>query len=108
MAEWTGQHTAQEVTEILQGAGVAAMPVMNIEDQFQEPHFYQRQAFIETEHPHVGAEWLYGLPWLLSDSPGGIRRHAPLLGEHNEYVFCQLLGVPKDELRRLEEKQVVY
>ncbi len=108
ISEWTRQRSAEEITGILQEAGVAAMTVMNIEDQFQDAHFHERQAFIETEHPYVGAEWLYGLPWLLSDTPVGANRPAPLLGQHNEYVFCQLLGLPQDELRRLEEEQAVY
>lgn len=108
VAEWTRGHTPEEATELLQGAGVAAMTVMNIGDQFQDDHFHQRQAFVETEHPHVGAEWLYGLPWLLSETQGGVQRPAPLLGEHNEYVFCHLLGVSREDLTRLEQEQVIY
>ena len=108
VSEWTSEHTPEEATELLQGSGVAAMTVMNIGDQFQDDHLHQRQAFLETEHPHIGAEWLYGLPWLLGEVPGGVRRPAPLLGEHNEYVFCQLLGVSQEELSRLEQEQVVY
>jgi benzylsuccinate CoA-transferase BbsF subunit len=108
VAEWTKQRTAQEVTDLLQAHGVAAMPVMNIEDQFLDPHLQERQAYLDVEHPHVGAEWLYGMPWLLGDTPGGIRAPAPLLGQHNEYVFQQLLGVPATEMRKLEERQVIY
>ena len=107
VTEWTRQYSPREVTEILQDAGVAAMPLMNIADQFEDPYFHERQAFIETEHPHVGAEWLYGLPFLFSDIPAGIRRHAPLIGEHNQYVFGELLGVSQEELGRLEDTGVV-
>ena len=108
VAEWTRQLTPEEATELLQRSGVAAMTVMNIGDQFQDDHFHQRHAFVETEHPHIGAEWLYGLPWLLSETPGGVQRPAPLLGQHNQYVFCQLLGVSQEELTRLEQEQVLY
>ena len=107
VAKWTRQSTPQEATESLQKAGVSAMPLMNIADQFEDPYFHERQAFIETEHPHVGAEWLYGLPFLFSDIAGGIQRHAPLLGEHNRYVFGELLGVSEEELGRLEKGGVV-
>ena len=72
VAAWTGQYTAQEITDQLQAYGVAAMPVMNIEDQFLDPHLQERQAYLDVEHPHVGAEWLYGMPWLLGETP---RRH---------------------------------
>ena len=51
IARWTEEYTPQEATEILQQAGVAAMPVMNIEDQFTDPHYREREVFVESEHP---------------------------------------------------------
>jgi crotonobetainyl-CoA:carnitine CoA-transferase CaiB-like acyl-CoA transferase len=33
---------------------------------------------------------------------------APLLGEDNDYVFRELLGITEDEMKRLEENQVIY
>ena len=73
-----------------------------------DTHLQERQAYAEIEHPNVGIEWLYGMPWLLSDTPGSVRTPAPTLGQHNEYVLCQLLGLPPMELERLQEAQVVY
>ena len=108
VSQWTRGLSAQEITEKLQANNVAAMPVMNIEDQFLDPHLQQRQAYAQVDHPHVGAEWVYGMPWLLSGTPGSVRTPAPVLGEHNEYVFHQLLGVPMDELQRLQDRQVIY
>jgi benzylsuccinate CoA-transferase BbsF subunit len=103
VAGWTRQHTPEEVTDILQNAGVAAMPVMNIEDQFTNPHYQERGVFMELEHPRVGTEWIPGAPWQLSETPGEVRRHAPLLGEHNLYVLQELLGYGSHEYQALEE-----
>ncbi len=100
---WTNQRTPYEVMEALQGAGVAAMPVMNLEDQFRDAHLRAREIHLECEHPKVGIEWLHGIPWRLSETPGQIRRPAPLLGEHNQYVFGELLGLPAAEIKRLVE-----
>jgi benzylsuccinate CoA-transferase BbsF subunit len=105
---WTRRHSAADITRQLQDHGVAAMPVMNIGDQFADPHWQERQAYVDIEHPHVGAEWVYGMPWLLSDTPGSVRTPAPTLGQHNRQVFCRLLGLPVQELERLEAAQVVY
>ena len=105
---WTRQKSAQEITELLQQHGVAAMPVMNIEDQFIDPHLQERQVYVDIEHPHVGVEWLYGLLGIFSDTPGGVRAPAPLMGQHNGFVFQELLGLPAEELKRLEEAQAVY
>ncbi|MBM3942483.1 MAG: CoA transferase [SAR202 cluster bacterium] len=108
LASWTSQMEAGELTQLLQRHGVAAMPVMNIEDQFLDPHWQQRQAFADVEHPRAGAVWLYGTPWLFSNTPGGVRTPAPLLGQHNALVLGELLGVPEDELARLAAEQVIY
>ena len=100
---WTSQRAPYEIMETLQTAGVAAMPVMSLEDQFRDPHLRQREIHLESEHPKVGLEFLHGIPWRLSDTPGRIRRPAPLLGEHNQYVFGDLLGLPAAEIQRLME-----
>ena len=107
VGRWTSEHTAEEVTDILQGVGVAAVPVMNIEDQFTNPHFRERGVFVESEHPRVGTEWLPGIPWNLSDTPGQVLRHAPLLGEHNSYVFQELLGYSEGAYEALAGSEVL-
>jgi benzylsuccinate CoA-transferase BbsF subunit len=108
IAVWTGQRTPYEAMEILQAAGVAAMPVMNLEDQFCDPHLRAREIHLESEHPKVGLEFLHGIPWRLSQTPGRISRPAPLLGEHNPYVFGELLGLPEAEIQRLTEAGAIY
>lgn len=105
---WTHQHTPYEVMEILQSVGVAAMPVMNLEDQFRDPHLRAREVHVESEHPRVGLEFLHGIPWRLSGTPGRISRPAPMLGEHNRYVFGELLRLPEAEVRRLTEAGAIY
>ena len=107
LRRWTVSFDAVELTAALQAEGVAAFPVMNIEDQFLDPHFRERGAWVEMEHPMAGAEWLYGLAWHLSRTPGRIALPAPLLGQHNERVLGGLLGVPQEELRRLEASGAV-
>jgi crotonobetainyl-CoA:carnitine CoA-transferase CaiB-like acyl-CoA transferase len=101
ITSWTSQRAPYEVMETLQAAGVAAMPVMNLDDQFRDPHLREREIHLESDHPKVGLEFLHGIPWRLSGTPGRIRRPAPLLGEHNQYVFGDLLGLPDAEIQRL-------
>ena len=108
IADWTRQHAALDIVDLLQDRGIAAMTVMNIEDQFLDPHLQERQAYLEVEHPHVGVEWLYGMPWLLGDTPGSIRSPAPLLGQHNDYILGEVLGLPVSDLRQLEAKEAIY
>lgn len=108
VATWTRGLSPQQVTERLQAAGVAAMPVMNIADQFADTHLHARETYVEIDHPHVGAEMVYGVPWRFSDAPGSVRAPAPLLGQHNEYVLRQLLGMDDTRMHELAAQQVVY
>ena len=108
VAKWTRSRTPEEATHQLQSAGVAAMPVMNIADQFADPHLNARDTYVEIDHPHVGAEMLYGVPWRFSETPGSVRTPAPLLGQHNDYVLSEVLGLDTDRIGELVDKQVVY
>ena len=108
IAAWTRNHTADEAARLLQEHGVAAMPVMNIEDQFLDPHLRERRAYESVDHPRLGTEWIYGMPWIFSETPGEIRTAAPLLGEHNQYILCGLLGLTHDRLEVLEAQHAVY
>lgn len=108
LSEWTRQRTPWAITELLQSNGVAAFPVLNAEQRLFNPHFQERHLYAEIEHPSLGAEPIFNLMWHLSQTPPHIRRHAPLLGEHNREVFGGLLGMDDEELARLEDEQVIW
>jgi benzylsuccinate CoA-transferase BbsF subunit len=108
LAEWTRARTPEEVTELLQAQGVAAFPVMGAEQRLFDPHFQARGLYSDIEHPALGVEPVFNLMWQLGRTPPRIRRHAPLLGEHNGEVFGGLLGMAEQEIRRLEEEQVIW
>ena len=108
VANWTRGLTADEATQVLQAHGVAAMPVMNIEHQFLDPHLQERGTYGAVEHPLLGTEWIYGLPWVFSATPGSLRQAAPNLGQHNESIVCDLLGHSRARLEHLVEQQAVY
>ena len=108
LAAWTRERTAEDVTEILQTNGVAALPVMGAEDRLFNPHFIERGLYSDIEHPSLGTEPIYNIMWNLEQTPPSIRRHAPLLGEHNQQVFGGLLGMQKEDIARLEEEQVLW
>jgi len=106
--EWTAHRTPKEATKLLQEAGIAAFPSYGIRDILSDPHFEERGVKVVVDHPKMKGEILYGIPWKFSRTPGRIRRPAPLLGEHNQYVFCQLLAMSEEEVRSLEEEKVLH
>ena len=108
LAQWTAGRSAETVTELLQSHGVAAVPVMGAEERLFNSHFRERGLYADIDHPSLGAEPIFNLMWNLSQTPSAIRRHAPLMGEHNQQVFCEILGMSAQEVKVLEETQVIY
>jgi crotonobetainyl-CoA:carnitine CoA-transferase CaiB-like acyl-CoA transferase len=108
IGEWTINLSAYEVMNVLQKAGVAAAPSMSSKDLTEDPHLNERGFIVEWDHPVIGRQKHAGILWKTSKTLGMIYRHGPMVGEHNEYVFCELLGMPREELARLSEQGVVY
>ena len=108
ISEWTEDQDYYEVTENLQKVGVAAAPSLSGEGLFKDPHIKERGVFYQVDHPELEKDWVLAPPWKFSESPANIRRHAPDIGEHNDHVFQDLLGMSRDEIEDLKKKQVIY
>ena len=108
VAVWTIERSYYEVTEILQKAGVAATPCLDLTERFSDPHYMERETHFQVEHPATGVDIIAGIPFKYSATPAEVRRHAPLLGQHNEYVFKELLGRSESEIAQLIEEKVIY
>jgi len=110
--EWTLRHDNYEVMEILQREGVPAGPVMNERDCCEDPHIKARHFYETATHPETGSAPEYGqgsqiypgIAWKLSKTPGRIRKSPARLGEDNEYVYKQLIGVSDEEYTELEKE----
>ena len=108
ISAWTINLSNYEVMDILQKAGVAAAPCLDLTERFSDPHFAARGTHLQVEHPATGVDIIAGIPFKLSGTPGEVRRHAPLLGEHNDYVFRELLGRTESEIAQLIEEKVIF
>ena len=86
---------------------MAAFPVMGSRELYSDPHWKARDSWLQVDHA-LGPEWIYGVHWKFSDTPGSVRTTTPLLGEHNRRVFGDLMGADDAELRRLEAERVIY
>ena len=100
--------SSYELAEKLQNAGITAAPSLSTKQCTHDKQMEERGFFIEADHPVIGRALLAGLPFHFSDTPKGNYTVAPLLGQHNDYVFGELLGLSKDEIKRLTEEKVLY
>lgn len=101
---WTQERTPEEVMETLQQAGVPAGVVMTGKDLNSDPHLRERGFLVEIEHPEMTTLTFPGFTVRLSETPAQIRRHAPLLGQDNDYVYGELLGLAQREYLTLVEQ----
>lgn len=104
---WTVRCDHYEVMHALQRAGIAAGAVLNAEELLNDPQLKERDYFVEITHPQAGSHPYPRFPIKLSGISTSCRRPAPCLGEHNEYVLGQLLGLPKDEIAQLAADKVI-
>jgi len=108
VASWTKEHMDYEIMELLQKAGVAAIPCLDLTERFSNPHLESREAHLHVEHPATGMDIIAGIGFKYSDTPCEVRRPAPMLGQDNEYVIGELLGKSKEEIAQLVEEKVLY
>lgn len=107
VAAWTQTRTREEVTRLLQAAGVAAFPSFTAQDMADDPHMNERGA-IQSLSGAGETRKVVGPPWVLSRTPGRLKTWTPDLGEHNQYVFGELLGMSNAEIENLKQEKVIY
>ena len=90
-----------------EAAGVPAGPVNKIGDMLADPQVQAREMVVEVDHPRAGRVKALGSPIKFSDTPGAIRRPAPLLGEHTLEVLGAL-GYSGAEIERLKGEGAVF
>ncbi|MDZ7727181.1 MAG: CoA transferase [Dehalococcoidia bacterium] len=90
----------------LQAAGVPAAPVMANWEVISDNHLHDRGFFQVIRHPVAGTHFFPGFPWRFEKTPTAVRRPAPLFAEHNREVFCDILGMSEDQVRRLYDEGV--
>jgi len=105
---WTRRHSPRQIMHRLQAAGITAAAVNNARDLHRDPQLKARGFFIKGRHPVLGRTQQDASPIRMSRNPARRPRNAPRLGEHNRYVYHQLLGLSQAEIARLVAAQVIH
>ena len=98
---WTAVRGHYEAMHHLQRFGVAAGAVLTIPELMADPQLRTREAWVPHTHPDAGTWEMEAPPWKLSRTPGHIRMPAPGFGQHNSYVFRDLLNLSEPEIAEL-------
>lgn len=97
--------TKQELFHEGQGWQVATGLVSTPKDALESEQLAARDYYVTTRHPKMGDALQPGAPIGLTRSPWALRTPAPRLGQHNEEVFCGMLGLSRGELSLLREQR---
>ena len=108
ISEWTTGISDYDAMHTLQAHGVPATAVLSNAQLTVDPQLVDRGFCILDQHPEAGKRIISGVSWHLDRTPGGVRSHAPLLGQHNREVLGGILGMEDDEIRDLSDREVVY
>lgn len=105
---WTSSRTAMDAMTELQARGVPAAAVQTPQDRIDnDPNSLAWNTFPEVEHGEMGRVRVEGMPVKLSKTPASIHSGAPLLGQHNDFFYDQILMLDKAEQQELYAKGVI-
>ena len=106
--KWTSLHTIDEAVEAINAAGVPAAPINDMRRVTSDDSIANvREMFVPLHHPVIGDMRVNGNPVKLLDMMPQITRHAPELGQDNEAVYGELLGLDAAALNEYREKHVI-
>ncbi|HEY7709078.1 MAG TPA: CoA transferase [Candidatus Entotheonella sp.] len=107
MADWTQGWEAKTLMETLQQAGVPAGMVNDTRDLFEDAQLQYRGHYQYLDHAEIGRYASEKSEFNLSRTPGKLDRPAPMMGEHNEYVLRELVGLTEPEYQSLKDDAVL-
>jgi benzylsuccinate CoA-transferase BbsF subunit len=99
--EWTVNYPPEEVMRLMQAGGVPAGVVQSGEDLVKDAQLNHRGTHVILNHPEVGQHIYAQPPYRLSKTPPELTQPAPCIGEHNEYVLKEILGMSDDKVADL-------
>lgn len=104
LATWTRTREAGDVAEILQQRGLCAYPVVDMAGLFSDPQLAARRFWRVRRHSEIGNQAHCFVGFDLLEEPGDIFTAAPCLGENNEFVFRELLGLDEAEIKTMRDR----
>ncbi|MDE0421345.1 MAG: CoA transferase [Gammaproteobacteria bacterium] len=105
--DWCGGRDAFDAAAELRRVGVPAYVVMRPSDLYEDPQLAHRGFFETLDHPVMGPTPYDGPATIYSRTPQRLRSPAPCLGQHNDEVLRDCLGMGADEIERLRRVGVL-
>ncbi|MBV9000380.1 MAG: CoA transferase [Solirubrobacterales bacterium] len=107
VAGWIGARNLDEVMTAFEEAGAAIAPIYDVEQLVNDPQIQELDAITTIQDEDLGALRMQNLMFRLSETPGGIRFAGRRLGQDNDHVYGERLGVDDGRIAELREQGVI-
>ena len=109
ISAWTSAREANEAAALLQSAGIAAHASWTTPEIAADPHLRTHRAIVDVTEPDGTVRAAVGVPMRLSKGAEiGIHRGTPKLGEDEDHIYGELLGLSRAERQALEDAEVIF
>lgn len=107
MENWFRAHALGEASDILMRHEVSFSPIYDIADIVADPHFIERQVLVRVEDEELGSVSMQNVVPRFSETPGRIWRTGPGVGQHNDEIYGQELGLSRAQQADLRERNII-
>ncbi len=107
VADWIARHSTEEVLAQMGEGDVPVFKVYRAPDILKDPQFKARDMLLPMDWPGIGTLHFPGIVPKLSRTPGNVRSQLPEMGEHNDQVYRQELGLAEAEIARLQQQEII-
>jgi formyl-CoA transferase len=104
---WTETRTTRQVLDLMDKFGVPAGLIYRAPEMLEDPHFKAREAIVTVPHPDFGELRMQNVAPKLSETPGSVRSPSPALGQHNDEIYLQVLGLSAERYGELKAAKVI-
>ena len=107
ISDWTKDFPVAELEELLHKHGIPNGKINRAPEMLEDPQFRARDAIIRVDHPEFGNIAMQNVAPKLSETQGAVRHPGPKLGEHNNYVWGDLVGNSEDDIADLRDRGII-
>lgn len=107
VATWTRTLTGPELEQLMADSGIPSGKIYRAAEMLEDAHFQAREAIVKTLHPVFGEMRMQNVAPKLSATPGAVRTPGPELGQHNEAIYGEILGMSTGHMSELRDRGII-
>ena len=107
IAAWTCTLSGPELEQLMADSGIPSGKIYRAPEMLEDEHFRAREAIVKTLHPVFGEMRMQNVAPKLSATPGAVRTTGPELGQHNEEIYGEILGMSTGHMAELRDRGII-